>query len=478
VDTKDVAKNPPVTTRARGTVPGAVRASRSAVVLGLQARALGQDRYHASATAVVTELARLLRCERVSIGFHQHGRTRVGAISSGADIRSQQDVVRAIGAAMDEAIDQRSIVVHPLPLNSSPSVSLAHAGLSKANGHLAICTVPIVIRRRAHGAIVLERREGFDAQAVETAKDAAGFVGPVLELKFRLDQSVGGRIVEAVAPRGKRAGAPRPGVGGAVAGALSIAAIVLALWPTTLRVVAPARVEGVGQRVIAAPVDGFVQAVSLRPGEAVKAGQVLVTLEDRDLALERAKWTAEASQLDKQYREALTKDDAAQIVIARSKLEQAQAQLDLVALQIERAQLKAPFDGVLISGDLSQSVGMPVKRGQELMTVAPDKSFRIVAEVDEQDIGQLRTGQRARVMFAALVERPMTMALTRVAPVATPLEGRNVFEVDGRLEGSDQALRHGLRGVVRIEIEDSTYGAVWWQRASQWLQRTSWRLLG
>jgi RND family efflux transporter MFP subunit len=263
-----------------------------------------------------------------------------------------------------------------------------------------------------------------------------------------------------------------------VAGALSIAAIVLALWPTTLRVVAPARVEGVGQRVIAAPVDGFVQAVSLRPGEAVKAGQVLVTLEDRDLALERAKWTAEASQLDKQYREALTKDDAAQIVIARSKLEQAQAQLDLVALQIERAQLKAPFDGVLISGDLSQSVGMPVKRGQELMTVAPDKSFRIVAEVDEQDIGQLRTGQRARVMFAALVERPMTMALTRVAPVATPLEGRNVFEVDGRLEGSDQALRHGLRGVVRIEIEDSTYGAVWWQRASQWLQRTSWRVLG
>ena len=478
METKEVATDQPVSARAREAVPGVVRTSRSAVVLGLQARALGQDRYHASATAVVTELAKLLHCERVSIGFHHHGRTRVGAISNGADIRSQQNVVRAIGAAMDEAIDQRSIIVHPLPRSSSPSVSLAHAELSKANGHISICTVPIVSRGRAYGAIVLERREGFDAQAVETAKDAAGFVGPVLELKHRLDQPMGGRIVEAVVPGGRRSGLLRWGVGGAMAGALSIAALVLAFWPTTLRVVAPARVEGIGQRVIAAPVDGFVQAVSLRPGEAVTAGQVLVTLEDRDLALERAKWSAEASQLDKQYRDALTKDDAAQIVIARSKLEQAQAQLDLVALQIERAQLRAPFDGVLISGDLSQSVGMPVKRGQELMTVAPDKSFRIVAEVDEQDIGQLRAGQRAQVMFAALVERPMTMAVTRVAPVATPLDGRNVFEVDGRVEGAEQALRHGLRGVVRIDIEDSTFGAVWWQRASQWLQRTSWRVLG
>ena len=478
MDTKDVTENQAVTARPREAVPGVVRTSRSAVVLGLQARALAQDRYQASATAVVTELAQLLRCERVSIGFHHHGSTRVGAISNGADIRSQQDVVRAIGAAMDEAIDQRNIIVHPLPRNSSPSVSLAHADLSKANGHMSICTVPIVSHGRAFGAIVLERREGFDAQSVETAKDAAGFVGPVLELKYRLDQPVGGRIVEAWAPRGKRAGVLRVGVGGAVAGAMLFAAVVLAFWPTTLRVVAPARVEGVGQRVIAAPVDAFVQAVSLRPGEAVKAGQVLVTLEDRDLALDRAKWSAEASQLDKQYREALTKDDAAQIVIARSKLEQAQAQLDLVALQIERAQLKAPFDGVLISGDLSQSVGMPVKRGQELMTVAPDKSFRIVAEVDEQDIGLVRVGQHAQVMFAALVERPMTMALTRVAPVATPLDGRNVFEVDGRIEGADQALRHGLRGVVRIDIQDSTYGAVWWQRACQWLQRASWRVLG
>ena len=478
MQTKTAVKKAPIAVHAAVAATAAVRTSRSAVVLGLQARALGQERYRASAMAVVTELAQLLRCERVSIGFHHHGRARVGAMSHGAEIRAQQNIVRAIAAAMDECLDQRSVIVHPLPRDSSPSVSLAHAELSKANGHLSICTVPIVVRGRAYGALVLERRDAFDAQAVETAKDAASFVGPVLELKYRLDQPVGGRIVDAVSTRGTRGGLLRQGASAAVASTVLLALGVLAAWPTTLRVVAPARVEGAGQRVIAAPVDGFVQAATLRPGAALKAGQVLVTLEDRDLALESDKWQAETSQLDKQYREALTKDDAAQIVITRAKLEQAQAQLDMVARQLERAQLKAPFDGVLIAGDLTQSVGSPVKRGQELMTVAPDKSFRIVAEVDEQDIGLLRTGQRAQVMFAALVERPLAMTVTRVAPVATPLEGRNVFEVDGRVDGADQALRHGLRGVVRIDIEASRYGLVWWQRTGQWLQRTSWRVLG
>jgi multidrug efflux pump subunit AcrA (membrane-fusion protein) len=362
-------------------------------------------------------------------------------------------------------------------------VAVAHAELARANGQTAICTVPIVGSRRALGAIVFERREGFDAPALEVAKDVALFVGPILELKHRLDAPVGGRIVEAVAPRGRRlAGTTWLTTGRlAVAVGAIVAAGVLA-WPTTFRVVAPARVEGAVQRVMAAPTDGFVRAVSVRPGDAVHEGQVLLSLEDQDLALERDKWSAEIAQLDKQYREALSKDDAAQIVIARSKLEQAQTQLELALRQLERAQLKAPIDGVVISGDLSQAIGTPVKRGQELMTLAPDRRFRVVAEVDEQDIALLRDGQAAQVLFATFTEAALPFVVTRVAPVAAALDGRNVFEVEGRVDDGAVSqrggLRHGLRGVARIDIDQRSQGAIWWQRLSAWAQRTAWRLLG
>ena len=81
------------------------------------------------------------------------------------------------------------------------------------------------------------------------------------------------------------------------------------------------------------------------------------------------------------------------------------------------AHVQQPFDGVVISGDLFQSIGMPVKRGQELMTVAPDRGFRAVIEADEQDIASLAVGQTVRILFAAWTGTPVVATIDRIAPV-------------------------------------------------------------
>jgi hypothetical protein len=60
-----------------------------------------------------------------------------------------------------------------------------------------------------------------------------------------------------------------------------------------------------------------------------------------------------------------------------------------------------------------------------------------------------------------------------------PLDGRNVFEVEGQLDaGSAASLRPGLRGVARIDVDERSLLAVWWWRAGNWLRRTAWRVLG
>jgi RND family efflux transporter MFP subunit len=459
----------PVRACATGLKAGAAVPSRGAAVLALQAHALAHD-----------ELALLLQCDRISIGFQRRAHVQLAAISGGADAGGAQNLVRAIVAAMHEALDQGSPIIHPLPRNGSAGVTLAHAGLAQAGGHESILTLPIVVAGHPCGALVFERRSAFDTETIEGAKDAALFLGPLLEMKHRLDLPLGSRLVQALAPRGRSSDAHAdrtPYKLGALvlAGGLG----VLGLWPNTYRVVAPARVEGVAQRVIAAPTDGFLRAVAARPGDTVRAGQMLLALEDRDLALQREKWQAEAAQLDKQYREALSQDKAAPIVIARSRLEQARTQLDLAQHEFERSQLTAPFDGVLIAGDLVASIGMPVRRGQELMTVAADHRFRVVVEVDEQDIAAVQPGQNARVMFAGPSEQPVLFSVTRVAPVAVAMDGRNAFEVEGQLAAPDgAALRPGLRGVAKIEIDERSLGAVWLQRAGRWLRRTWWNLAG
>nr|MCU0951534.1 HlyD family efflux transporter periplasmic adaptor subunit [Burkholderiaceae bacterium] len=250
-----------------------------------------------------------------------------------------------------------------------------------------------------------------------------------------------------------------------------------ALWPTTFNVRAPARAEGALQQVLAAPFDGFVGTVHLRPGEPVRAGQVLLTLQEADLALQRDTRAADLAQHEKAYREAMTGEDAAAIVVARARLAQAQAEFELVQRQLDRAQIRAPFDGVLLAGDFTQALGAPVKRGQELMTVAPDRGWRVVVEVDEQDVAAVKPGQQARVMFAAAAE-PVQMTVTRVAPVATPSDGRNAFEVEGEVTAGAAALRPGLRGFARIEVGERTLGAIWLHRIGNGVRRLLWRVLG
>ena len=447
--------------------------------LVLQARALKFERFAPAAAAVLADLGLLLGCERVSLGFFVQGRMKVVATSTGADTLQRRNFVAALAAAMEEAAEQTSTVVYPLPPGSTPGVCFAHTELERLNVGLAVCTVPIVGAQRIVGALLFERRGGFDARTMEIAQDAALFVGPVLEMKHRLESPVAGRLIEAVSPRGSRQGSQAVTPWKVAWLAAAALAAVVALWPVSFRVVAPARVEGVEQRILAAPVDGFIASVAARPGDAVRAGQVLGTLEDRDIALQRDKLAAEIGQLDKQYREALTREDAAQIVIARSMLEQVQAQHAIAERELERTQLKAPFDGVLIAGDLAPSKGMPVQRGQALLTVAPAQGWKVVAEVDEQDVTVLAAGQSARVLFAGLLQEPLPFTVTRISPVAVTLDGRNVFEVEGRVADADaQALRPGQRGVARVDVDQRLQVQVWWLRAAHWLRRTSWQLMG
>lgn len=479
--------DPTVASAAARAPARAVRPSRSAAVLAVQAHALAHANFDAAAAAVVNQLAQALPCERISLGLYIGGRLRITAISGAADVRERHNAVGRIAAAMAEALDQRLAIVHPLPAGASPAITLAHQELSQSNGHAAIYTVPVATRHEMLGALLFERRGGFDTPALEAAKDAAMFAGPLLALKQRADDRVGHRVAQALRPAARRPfgrlGGATFSVARAAIGACLLGVAVLAFIPSTHRVVAPARVEGAVQQVIAAPVDGFVGAVQVRPGEMVKAGQVLMSLDARELALERDKWAAEMAQLDKQYREALSKDEAAPIMIARAKLEQAQSQHELAVQQLQRSTLRAPMDGIVLSGDFTQAVGMPLKRGQELMTIAADKGWRIVAEVEEQAIAPLREGQNAQVLFAAVAgAAPLTFAVTRIAPVATQADGRNVFEVEGVPQAPSStdiaALRPGMRGVARIEVGQSTLGAIWFERARHAWRRLSWQLMG
>ena len=163
------------------------------------------------------------------------------------------------------------------------------------------------------------------------------------------------------------------------------------------RVTAKSVLEAEVQRAAVAPFDGFVRAAPVRAGDTVKSGDLLAALDDRDLVLDRLKWRAERDKLLQKQREALAKHDRTNLVVLEPQIRQAEAQLALAEEKLARARIVAPFDGIVVSGDLSQMLGSPVEKGKTLFEIAPLDAYRLIIHVDERDVRYIAVEQRGSI---------------------------------------------------------------------------------
>ena len=97
-------------------------------------------------------------------------------------------LVRSIGSAMDEAVDQQSVVVYPLPSDAEPVVTRAHEDLAKQHGSGTILTIPLGNREEFFGGLTLERpaEKVFDKKTIELCETVAAvqWNGPLYALLF------------------------------------------------------------------------------------------------------------------------------------------------------------------------------------------------------------------------------------------------------------------------------------------------------
>ncbi len=222
--------------------------------------------------------------------------------------------------------------------------------------------------------------------------------------------------------------------------------------PGTYRVTASANIEGKVQRAVVAPFDGYIAAAFARAGETVAAGQVIAELDIEELRLQQQRHTAEQNEYNRQYRKALAARDQTQAHIFKSQVKQTEAQLDLVEKKIDRAALRSTLDGVIISGDLSRSLGAPVTTGEVLFEVAPLDEYRLVIHVDEKQVADVAEGMAGTISLKALPGARLPFSVHKVSPVYAAEANSIAYRVEAQLSEHHPALRPGMEGVAKIEI--------------------------
>ncbi len=441
--------------------------SEPVAVDGYQAllHAFEQVRKHSdpdtSATAVATSLARDMGAERVSLGMLQGNRIRIRGVSHSSSFDPRVAGILALESVMLECCQRKEAILCSGE-DKADQASPAHQQLAEREARSAVCSVPLKDGDAVVGVLLFE-----------FANDAA---------ELRLCQTLGVLLGSPFAQQERR---QRPlwkkllspatdSVRGSLlkGGTRSVALIflllgcagLLAMMKGTYRVAAPASLEGRVQQAVVAPYEGYVAESYHRAGEVIAAGETIAELETREMLLEQQHLIGEKEQHDKQYRQSLARLEKARAHIYQAKIDQTETQLRLLEKKIQRARLVSPLDGIIITGDLSRALGAPVAQGDLLFEVAPLDEYRLVLQVQEEDIAEVRSGLEGELTLKALPDRSIRFRIDKVSPVFEEHAEGIHYRVEALFETRHPELRPGMQGVARIIIGARSYGWIYLHR--------------
>lgn len=432
--------------------------------------------FRGAALQLVNDLARQAKADRAAMGWVRavgpSGVVRVVSLSDTEHVDRRMAMVQKIEAAMDECLDQEQPVLYPPPSGAEADVLLAqaithaHRDLASADARLSVVSLPLRNGDDVVGVVTIESTSGpFDLDDLELIQAALDLVAPVLVLRRSDDRLVVTRAWFASLNGARWLVGPRH-TGWKLAGVVLVVATALAaLVRLPFRVDAPMEIQPRNRWILAAPFEGVIGALGegVAPGRSVTKGQVLFRMATEEQALRAADFRARKIQAQTEADAALKagdKDAEAQQALAR--VAQAEAGLALAQYNLQRAEVRAPVDGVIITGDPSDKIGAAVKIGDPIFQVASLDDIVILARVSDRDISLLR-GKEIRGQIATKGDPGLALpfVVEHVVPLAQAKDGKNTFEVRARLDASDPAvraraaevLRPGMEGVAKFDVD-------------------------
>jgi RND family efflux transporter MFP subunit len=451
------------------------RLAGAAAALDIVAVANEHDRAEAAAMAVANEMAIRLSASRVAVGLDAGRGMRLAALSHTAWFRRNTTMVAGIEHAMDEAVEQRVTIRVPAGTGDAVRIQVAHEALAATwDANAAFMTFPLMTDRGPVGAITVQHEEPPPEAVVRLGEAICALLGPILDHKRRARRWLSGRLVDGARDAIAVVIGPRHLGWKLLAGAATCAVAASLLIPTDFRVSAKAVLEGRVQLAVPAPFDGFIATAPAKAGDQVHAGDLLATLDDHDLQLDRVRWQSEHERLILKSREAMSKHDPSTSGQLDAELRETDAQAQLTAAKLERTHITAPIDGILVSGDMSQQLGAPVETGKVLFEVAPLDQYRVIVRVDERDIREVASGQTGHLLLQGMTGDSVPFTVRRVTSVAEPDAGRNTFRVEGELDGGPANLRPGMEGIGKIDIARHSYAWVWTRGLRDWARMLIW----
>lgn len=205
--------------------------------------------------------------------------------------------------------------------------------------------------------------------------------------------------------------------------------------------------------VLRPEVAGRIQQIDFKEGEAVRANQVLIRLDDSIPSAELQQARANLALAESQYRRAVdlhgrgfvsqqARDESA------STLKVQQAAAALAQAKLDKMTIRAPFAGMV--GLRNVSVGDYVNQGQDLAPLEAIDPLKVDFRVPEMYLSKLRVGQSLAVRLDAMPGQERAGQVYAVSPLVDA-GGRSIL-LRATVPNADHVLRPGMFARVQLQF--------------------------
>ena len=216
---------------------------------------------------------------------------------------------------------------------------------------------------------------------------------------------------------------------------VSVALLVIALFPVRMTALAPVEVVAERPFTVAAPFSGVISRIHVAPNAAVEEGELLVSFDDvklsNELKLAEEKLAVAKARVDRSTSSAFGKDDETrEIATLRAEYDLAQADYGFANDVMDLAAIKAPRSGMAIYSDRRDWEGRAVNVGDPILQVAdPGKiALRIDLPAAEQ------------------------MALNRGSRVKLWLDAQPLWAIEGKVKYASYQARQTAEGILAFAV--------------------------
>jgi RND family efflux transporter MFP subunit len=446
-------------------------------VLQLATAVATAEGFESAGMNLCNELATRTGATRVALGWIKGHDVRVKAFSHTEQFDKKQELVKLLEKVMEESVDQEEPVHYDPEGGGSQNVSRAAQELSRVQGGQTILSLPL--RRRADivGAVTLEfpSTTKLSQQAAAGLSVAVDLLAPQLYDRFQNDRWLITKVGLSIREGAKAVVGPQHMLAKLLVILVIGAGAFICTYKPTYHVAATFEFDALDKRKLEAPFEGYIKDVNVRPGDVIKNGQVLLTLDTTDLQFKLVGAQAAVAESRAQYaKDSSDPTKQADAAIDQARIDQAQADVKFYQDQVDRGEVRAPFDGMVLQGDLIDQKNALKKAGEELFQVAPHHSLRAELTINERDVQQLKPGQRGNLSTTSLPTQKFAFTVDRIVPLGQAKEGSNVFTAYGHLDKEDPTWRPGMAGEARIDIQQKPLIWIWTHRLVEYVRLKLW----